>query len=175
MAIPPQKFREIVFQILYSCDLSGVVGDELIPLLMKELAASRGTILKARDRAQEVLAKRAEIDALIGRISRGYDFSRIQSVERNALRLGAYELLFEQEVPPKVAISEAMRICRKFSTPEAASFVNAILDAIYKSSQGDNPDEQLLKAAEGALSDSEERAQRAAKEVDILAEDEPIE
>jgi N utilization substance protein B len=53
-------------------------------------------------------------------------------VERNLLRLGAYEIYFSKSVPPKVAISEAVRLARKFASSESANFINAILDALYK-------------------------------------------
>ena len=65
-----------------------------------------------------------------------YDIDRIHSVERNVLRLGIYELFFDPEIPPKVAIAEAIRMSKKFGTPESVSYVNAIMDNIYKRKQG---------------------------------------
>jgi N utilization substance protein B len=138
MTIPPQKFREIVFQVLYSYDVAGESADAIIPLLMKELSVSKKSVILARDTATAILQKRKEIDAKIAEVSTSYEFSRIQSVERNILRLGVYELLFDNTIPPKVAIAEALRICRKFASPAAASFINAILDALYKQSLGES-------------------------------------
>jgi N utilization substance protein B len=48
------------------------------------------------------------------------------------LRLGIFEIFFDSEIPAKVAIAEAIRLCRKFGTPESSQFVNAILDGVYK-------------------------------------------
>ena len=74
-----------------------------------------------------------EIDAVIVTHSQAYDLERIPRVERNIVRLGIYELLFSPDVPRKVVIAEAMRLARKFATKEAASFVNALMDSVYKS------------------------------------------
>lgn len=65
--------------------------------------------------------------------STSYEFERIPRIERNVLRLGVYEIMYDSDIPPKVAIAEAIRLTRKFATPESATFVNAILDSILKS------------------------------------------
>nr|NGX48373.1 hypothetical protein [Chlamydiota bacterium] len=61
----------------------------------------------------------------------GYELERISRIERSILRLGLYELLYT-DLPDKVAITEAIRLTRKFATAEGGAFVNALLDAIYK-------------------------------------------
>ncbi len=81
---------------------------------------------------QNILLKLEEIDALITRFSLSYQFDRIARVEKNVLRLGVYELCFSESMPPKVAIAEAIRLTRKFSTAESSSFVNAVLDAVFQ-------------------------------------------
>ncbi len=69
---------------------------------------------------------------MIAQTAFGYEFDRIPHVERAVLRLGIYELYFSNEVPPKVAISEAVRLAKKFATIESSRFINGILDALYK-------------------------------------------
>ncbi len=133
MAFPQQKLREIVFQLLYSHDFSQTDAlDDLAHLIMGELTLPR-TILKiAQEKATEVLKFRDEADKLIEEASTAYKFERILRAEKNILRLGVYELLHPDLVPAKVAIAESIRLCRKFASPEGASFVNAILDSIFK-------------------------------------------
>jgi len=76
-----------------------------------------------------------------------------------------YELFFETEtLPPKVAIAEAIRLTRKFSSPESASFVNAILDAAYQEILGQKSDIGQIKASVEALEESEELARRVIEE-----------
>lgn len=132
MALSPQKFREIVLQMLYSIDIGDSEEDNLIELMMHELAASKKSCKEAFSRASKVLSCRDALDALIGTSATSYEFDRIHTVERNVLRLALYELLLSEEIPAKVAIAEAIRLTKKFSTPEAVSFVNAILDLIYQ-------------------------------------------
>lgn len=131
MALPPQKFREAVLQMLYSQDF--ILGsDDLVPLLMEELKTTRKAMLEAQARVNEILVKLPEIDAAIGSASTEYTFERISRVEKTIIRLGLFELLFDSSIPPKVVIAEAVRLCRKFGTPESSQFVNAILDGVYK-------------------------------------------
>ncbi len=130
MPLSPQKFREIVFQLLYSADFGGCA--EVAEMLMAQLAVTKKVLREATEAKDKIVEKLPQIDELVNTHSEEYGFERIPRVERNVIRLGAFELLFSPAVPPKVAIAEAIRLTRKFATPEAASFVNAILDAIYK-------------------------------------------
>lgn len=132
MSLPPQKFREIVLQLLYSHDMGRSNDTDMLPFLMAELSVAKPHVVKAQARAHNIREKQIEIDALISKNSSSYDFERIQSVERNILRLAVFELLYDADIPDKVAIAEAIRLARKFSTPESASFINAILDQIKK-------------------------------------------
>jgi N utilization substance protein B len=138
MAISPQKLREIIFQLLYSSDFAGTSDEEMVALCMKELRVSKQVMRQALVVKQAVLAKQTEIDEAIAHYSKSYDFERIPRIERNILRLGVFELLYAENLPAKVAIAEAIRLTRKFATPEAGSFVNAILDALYQERVGLN-------------------------------------
>jgi len=132
MTLPPQKFREAVFQILYSRDFQLDEEIEIIPMMMQELKTTRRNMGEAAERVKAILAKNEEIDERIQAASTEYTFERISRVERTILRLGIFELLFDPSIPPKVAIAEGVRLCSKFGTPESSQFVNAILDGVYK-------------------------------------------
>jgi N utilization substance protein B len=135
MAIPQQKFRELVFQLLYSYDIGSSKEDLMIPFMMEELSVSKKTVLQAQERVGKIQENLKEIDTLIANASKSYAFDRIQTVEKNILRLGVFELLHDPSIPPKVALAEAIRLTRKFGTPESGTFVNAILDSILHSSK----------------------------------------
>ncbi|MEI6712667.1 MAG: transcription antitermination factor NusB [Verrucomicrobiota bacterium] len=77
-----------------------------------------------------VLSHRATIDALIVKFARNYELQRIAAVDRNILRLAVYEMMHNLEVPPVVAINEAIEIAKKFGSEESGRFVNGILDRI---------------------------------------------
>jgi len=79
-----------------------------------------------------ILERRDEIDRMIGERTVGWRFERLALIDRNILRLGVYELLYLDEVPPEVAMDEAVELAKKFGTEQARSFVNGILDRIWK-------------------------------------------
>jgi len=90
-----------------------------------------------------IIARRDEIDVLISQRIVGWRFERLAFIDRNILRLGIFELLYFPEVPPEVAIDEAVELCKKYGTDNARVFVNGILDRIWKGEravgvQGDN-------------------------------------
>ncbi len=130
--LPPQKFREIVFQLLYSHDFSPLEAEDSIPFFMNELKVTKSAVRTAHTRVQAILEKLPEIDARIQAASDVYAFERISRVEKTILRFGIFELFYDETVPPLVAIAEGIRLCRKFGTRESAQFVNAILDKVYK-------------------------------------------
>jgi len=138
LAVPQQKFREIVFQLLFSYDMADPSTEAMEVLLMKELSVTRKTMREAQARVDNVHEFKENIDKMIQETSTSYDFSRIQKVEINILRLGVYEMVYDENIPEKVAITEAMRLARKFSTKESSSFVNAVLDAIRQKEAGES-------------------------------------
>ncbi len=131
MALPPQKFREIVFQILFSREFASDEPLEIIAWLMRELKVTKRIMVEANERADLILARKGEIDEKIASFSTEYSFERISSVEKTILRLAVFEILFDSKIPPKVALAEAIRITRKFGSPEGAQFVNGLLDSLY--------------------------------------------
>jgi transcription antitermination protein NusB len=131
MVLNPHKLREIVFHLLYSADFAPSAREESFPFLMQHHQVSKKSVFEAEAKAQEVQAHLPQIDKMISETATDYEFARIPRVERNLLRLGVFELYFST-IPPKVAISEALRLTKKFSSLESVHFVNAILDALHK-------------------------------------------
>lgn len=142
MALPPQKFREIVLQMLYSKDFAENVP-ESVPFMMEALKVARQYVASAVAKVERVMGHLSEIDERIKGASTDYSFDRISKVELAILRLGVYELLYEPDMPQKVALAEAIRLCRKFGTHESAHFVNAILDTIRGSDVPEPANEPL--------------------------------
>lgn len=131
MGLQIQKFREIVFHLLYTNDFEAL-SEDVVPFLMQHHKVTKKSLFKAQDVVNELKKYLEEIDRSIAACSQEYEFDRIPRVEKNLLRLGIFEMNYAKEVPPKVAISEAIRLARKFATAESARFVNGILDTIYK-------------------------------------------
>lgn len=130
MRLPIEKFREMIFQILFADDYKSF-SSEIIPLIMSKLKVSKRSVKNAAEFVEKVKKNKEEIDQKISFASHSYELKRISSVEKNLLRLAIYELFFENK-PPKVIFAEAIRLCRKFGSPQSAGFVNAVLDFLYK-------------------------------------------
>lgn len=145
MALPPQKFREIVLQVLFSRDFIPGFEEEMTPFMMNELKVTKRIMLDVHARVDSVLGKLDPIDAEIRTASTEYSFERISRVERTILRLGLFELQFDTALPAKVVIAEAIRLCRKFGTPESASYINAILDGVYKKNGSPIPEPAIAQ------------------------------
>ncbi|MCP5509712.1 MAG: transcription antitermination factor NusB [Chlamydiales bacterium] len=121
-----RKMREAVFQMCFALEHG---TEDMLALIQKELKINKTDARSALARATAVMEKAPEMDVLIEQTATEYALDRIPKAELTILRLGAFELLFDDAIPSKVAVSEAIRLCRKFATKESASFINAVLDA----------------------------------------------
>jgi len=163
MTLPNQKYRELVFQILYSKDLVKSEDESaILQMMMTELSVSKKNVRMALDKVNRLIQVQDAIDTMIASASTSYDFDRIQSVTKTILRLALFELFFEQAAPPKVVIAEAIRLSKKFCTLESSKFVNALLDYLYKSSLGDKAEITQLNEQAQELLNSEQAASEAA-------------
>jgi len=79
-----------------------------------------------------IISRQETLDAMLGEKTIGWRFERLALLDRNILRLGVYELLYHDEVPAEVALDEAVELSKKYGTEQAKSFVNGILDRIWK-------------------------------------------
>jgi N utilization substance protein B len=84
------------------------------------------------DLVSGVLSMRNRLDEIIRRFSKGWKIERMAMVDRNILRLGVFELCFLPEIPPRVAINEAIELAKRFGDVNSTGFVNGILDSVYQ-------------------------------------------
>jgi N utilization substance protein B len=121
--------RERALQILFQYDIHGKPGVWLDEF-WKHYRVSEDVKAFAEQLVNGVLEHKKDLDALIGKYAINWKVSRMQIVDRNILRLGAYELLHLNEVPAKVSVNEAIELAKDFGDDEAAKFVNGILDKV---------------------------------------------
>ena len=103
---------------------------------------------------QGVGARQKDIDAAIGALSAGWRMDRQVAVDRNILRLGAYELLYVEGVPDAAAINEAVELAKKYSTTESGRFVNGVLGALSTQAAREREDNQGANPPDGANNQS---------------------
>ena len=125
--------RQAALQYLYEVDVVGPgEAEEVAPFLQRQ-AGRREAREYAAVIIKGVLASRDELDRVLAETSENWSLDRMSVVDRNVLRIGAWELRRPEEVPPKVAINEAIELARRFSSEDAVGFVNGILDRIRMS------------------------------------------
>ena len=101
----------------------------------QRINATKETQSFTRALIKKLLLHEKEVDELLKKISTNWPQDRMAVIDRNILRLGISELLFDSTTPPKVVINEAIEIAKKFGTDESPDFINGILDKIFKDSK----------------------------------------
>lgn len=86
----------------------------------------------AEELARGVIAHHAQIDPLISRHAENWEIARMGTVDRNAMRIAVFEMLYRDDIPPVVSINEAVELAKAYSSIESGKFVNGILDRIRK-------------------------------------------
>ncbi len=119
------KARKRALDLLFESELR---GSDPLTLLGERVARAEPPVNEYTVALVEgVVAHRERIDGLLSAYSHGWTLDRMPGVDRNILRLGAYELLWRDDVPDAVAISEAVNLARELSTDESPGFVNGLL------------------------------------------------
>jgi len=127
-----RQARECALEVLYRLDLVGDEPEHTIAeiLLRKNPSDEAETYL--RRLVDSVLGDQQEIDAVLRKHLSRWRLERLTMLDRAILRLAAAELLFFDDVPPKVSINEAVEIAKKYGDDDAGKFVNGVLDSIFQ-------------------------------------------
>src|SRR3989304_9876277 len=137
-----QLGRSIVLQSLYEWDFYNRAEDlaQIVERNMKEFAPGFDEPEFVTKLINGVVSHMAEIDKIIEKAAPEWPLQQIAIIDRNALRVGLYELLFadKAEVPPKVAINEAIEIAKNYGGPNSGKFINGVLGTVYKQIQEKN-------------------------------------
>ncbi|MEC0243437.1 transcription antitermination factor NusB [Paenibacillus dokdonensis] len=134
--------REIVVQSLYQMEMNEVGSEEAVNMLLDEAAEENDTErvikneieLKAYvlELVNGVWSHKQAIDGLLENYLKGWQISRLSRVDRQILRLAAFELLYSSDVPAKVAVNEAIELSKHFGTDESGKFVNGVLGNMFR-------------------------------------------
>jgi N utilization substance protein B len=128
-----RKSRELALQLLYQLDLQDASSAE--PYL-DEFWTRHPVDGEVRGFVESLVRgtklHQQKIDEVIAQFAENWDLDRMAVVDRNILREGVFELMWMMEIPPKVAINEALEVAKKFSTRESSRFINGLLDRVHK-------------------------------------------
>jgi N utilization substance protein B len=127
-----RQMREWAVQLLFQLDMNPGRLDEALERFWEEKTADTPARMATADLVRGVSEHRAELDGKLAHYAENWDLARMGGVERNVLRLGLFEMLYREDIPPVVSINEAVDVAKYFSTSESGRFVNGILDRARK-------------------------------------------
>ena len=130
------KARKRALDLLYASEMR---SESPIVALDRAIEAGEGPTNDYTDQlVRGVVANQARIDELLSTYSESWTLARMPAVDRNVLRLGVWELLYADDVPGTVAVTEAMALVQDLSTDESPTFVNGVLGAIQRAHPADD-------------------------------------
>jgi N utilization substance protein B len=125
--------REVALQVLYQVEQNaGISPEEIQRFIARRLLDDRKLCEFTESLTAGVKEHQAALDAMISNVAENWRLDRMAAIDRNILRLGAYEMLHCPEVPAKVAINEALELAKRYSTAQSSRFVNGILDRVLQ-------------------------------------------
>jgi N utilization substance protein B len=147
MSTRRHKAREVALQMLFQKDLNPDVAPDLIREQIQEALEDERLSRFAWSLYAGVIESLATIDAKIEAVASHWSVERMPATDRNAIRLGAFEILYS-DTPPRVAIDEALELAKSFGSANSSSFVNGILDRLI-------PKEKRTESSESASAQTE--------------------
>lgn len=130
-----RRSRELALQMLFQMDMGTVQLKDLEENFLPQASAAEMAKVMALQMVRNTWDHLADIDRQLRGLAEHWDLSRMAAVDRNILRLAAFEILYDADIPKSVAINEAIEIVKRFSTDESSKFVNGILDKLEKQKQ----------------------------------------
>ncbi len=124
--------RELALKFLYQFELNEGNVDEQMESFMERNSSKDEIDVFMKELVEAVIKHKKEIDEIVQKFSDNWVLDRMTVIDRNILRIGTCELLFNFSTPPKVAINEAVDIAKKYGNEDSPEFINGILDKIYK-------------------------------------------
>ena len=131
---PKQKrqSRIITLQIIYAKELKGSNLEDTCKFMLDKGNPPTEEVIKfGKQLSNLIFLHTLEADKLIKNRSKNWDLDRISPIDKLILRMAIVEMMYVDEVPHKVSISEGVEIAKKFSTEDSSSFINGILDSVY--------------------------------------------
>ncbi|CAG7642198.1 transcription antitermination factor NusB [Paenibacillus allorhizosphaerae] len=134
--------RELALQSLYQIEMNGVTPAEAVSIVVEEARTDdEAQLTRERDQispehitelVEGTLSHKQPIDGLLLDYLKGWQMDRLSRVDREILRLATYEMVFRDDVPPKVVVNEAIEMAKHFGTDDSGKFVNGVLGKMIK-------------------------------------------
>lgn len=125
-----RRARATVLQVLYELDFTDHNPTPALEARLEERPLPDAAETFARSLTVGVQTYRTYLDSIMARLAPEWPIDQIAAIDRNVLRIAIYELLFEPEIPPKVAINEAVELAKMFGSESSPRFVNGVLGSL---------------------------------------------
>ena len=125
-----RRGREAALGMLFEIDVGKMSPDGVIAHHLAESDLDPESLDFARGLVEGTLRERQRIDELLSHYAREWSLSRMANVDRNVLRLAAYEILYLPDIPASVSVDEAVELAKHFGAAQSAPFINGILDQL---------------------------------------------
>lgn len=124
--------RQSALQILYQIEIAKISHLEAIEdyFLQHECGSLHQEFSKSL--VSGIYSCLEDLDKVISRYAKNWQISRMAVVDKNILRMGVYELLYTEDIPPKVTINEAVELAKRFGDMDSPKFINGILDSVFR-------------------------------------------
>lgn len=130
-----RQARIIALQTLYEFDTTDHVAEQVLARHAADRTLNQATLAFAEELVRGVLGRLDEIDAAIQTVAPEWPLSQMARIDKNILRLAIYEMLYNNAVPAKAAINEAVELAKQFGSGASSRFVNGVLGALYNKSR----------------------------------------
>lgn len=150
--------REKVLQALYAYELSQQPVESLFENIVTGLTKEPELQRFAQQLVLKVIETKEELDTLIRKKVTNWEFNRLATIDKIILRVCICELLYFEDIPPKVSINEAIEIARRFSTDKSDKFVNGVLDSVLDDIKSSG---KLTKTGRGLIDTSLHKAAKS--------------
>jgi len=144
-----RRSREAALQALFFMDLNPAYSvDTALALFLENFPVPEGSQAYFRHLVQGVWENKKAVDRLIRRSTEHWRLERMSTVDRNILRIGVFELVYCPDIPPRVAINEAIDLGKRFGNEESGAFINGILDRVFAEQAGKKEGGEAKEAKE---------------------------
>ncbi len=125
--------RECALKVLYQIEMTSRTPDKALAAFWEQESEHPEDVRDFASRLVDgIYAHLADIDGKLGEYATNWQLNRMAVIDRNVLRMGLYELKYSSDIPPKVAINEAVELAKKYGDLDSSKFVNGILDKVHK-------------------------------------------
>ena len=134
-----RKARELATQVLFHLEFNPGNPGDVFELICDNFKPSKSIRAFSKKLVCGVYENLEYLDELIKRSSKNWRLERMARVDRTILRIGAFEIIFLEDIPPKVSIDEAVELGKKYGTEESGAFINGVLDNIFNEIKSKDP------------------------------------